>query len=69
MTKLIDNLKMRWNKLKLFHKILSICFLSSIFIILILISFNILKPVYVLWILFSIFIIVLMIWGKKGLRF
>ena len=64
----INDLKQGWNNMKGRKKIVVRILLLSIVIILILTFFNIIKPVYVLWAGFVIFVIFLMIRGKKGLK-
>ena len=48
-----------WNHLKTWQKVLSIVLLVSIIVILILVALGIIKPVWVLWSGFVIFMIIL----------
>jgi len=60
-------LKDVWNHLRTWQKILSIILIVSIIMELILVGLNIIKPVWIFWNGFIIFMIYLMI--KKEIRF
>ena len=66
---IINELKDVWYNLKIWKKILTIIVLCITLVIFILVTFNIIKPVWILWAGFVIFIIILMMRGKRGIKF
>ena len=66
---IINELKDVWYNLKIWKKILTIIVLCITLVIFILVTFNIIKPVLILWAGFIIVIIILMILGKRGINF
>jgi len=66
---IIRELKDIWYHLKIWKKILIVLALFIMLAIFVLVAFNIIKPVWILWTGFVIFIIILIMRGKKGIRF
>ena len=67
---IINILKEEWSRLKTWKRwLLGMCAITSL-ILLHLVFLNVIKPVYILWSAFVIFVIILlMIRGKKGIEF
>ena len=66
---ILNDLQQEWNNMKDWVKIVIGIMIILTVIVLILAFFNIIKPAYVLWAILVIFVLIVWIHGKKGLKF
>jgi len=65
----MKELKDIWCHQKTWKKVLTVRVLSMMLVTLILVTFDVIKPVWIFWTGFVFFIIILMMRGKKGIGF
>jgi hypothetical protein len=66
---ILNDLQQEWNNMKDWVKIVIGIMIILTVIVLILAFFNIIKPAYVLWAILVIFVLIVWMHGKKGLKF
>lgn len=65
---ILNDLKQEWNNMEDWVKIVVGIMIILIVTVLILAFFNIIKPVYVLWAVLVIIVVIVWMYGKKGLK-